>query len=125
VLFMDDEEHIRKMTEALLTRLGLDVTAVRDGDEAVQRYTEACRADRPYDLVMMDLTVPGGKGGRDAMQEILQVNPTARGIVSSGYSSDPVMANFRSHGFCGMLAKPYRISELSRTLREVLVSQKK
>ncbi|MEO7415003.1 MAG: PAS domain S-box protein [Opitutaceae bacterium] len=120
VLFMDDEEHIRKMTEALLTRLGLQVTAVCDGDEAVLRYKEARETTCPFDLVMMDLTVPGGKGGRDAMREILQVDPSARGIVSSGYSSDPVMANFRSHGFRGMLAKPYRISELSRTLREVL-----
>jgi PAS domain S-box-containing protein len=125
VLFMDDEDHIRKMTEALLTRLGLEVTAARDGDEAVRRYTEANGAGRPFDLVMMDLTVPGGKGGRDAMQEILKIDPAARGIVSSGYSSDPVMANFRSHGFCGMLAKPYRISELSRTLREVLISPRK
>ena len=125
VLFMDDEEHIRKMTEALLTRLGLEVTAVRDGDEAVLRYKQARESTHPFDLVMMDLTVPGGKGGRDAMKEILQVDPAARGIVSSGYSSDPVLANFRSHGFRGMLAKPYRISELSRTLREVLTDEGK
>jgi DNA-binding NarL/FixJ family response regulator len=93
---------------------------VRDGDEAVLRFKQARDTAQPFDVVMMDLTVPGGKGGRDAMQEILKVDPAARGIVSSGYSSDPVMANFRAHGFRGMLAKPYRVADLSRTLREVL-----
>lgn len=123
ILFMDDEEHIRKMTEALLTRLGMQVESVRDGDEAVQRYRIARDTENPFDVVMMDLTVPGGKGGCVAMQEILEIDPTARGIVSSGYSSDPVMANFRAHGFRGMLAKPYRVSDLSRTLREVLAEK--
>jgi CheY-like chemotaxis protein len=120
VLFMDDEEPIRMMTQALLERLGLDVKVTADGDEAVQEYATARSAGQPYDVVIFDLTVPGAMGGAAAMREILKIDPAARGIVSSGYSSDPVMANFRAHGFRGSVPKPYRIADISRTLREVM-----
>lgn len=75
---------------------------------------------RPFDAVIMDLTVPGAMGGAAAMKEILKLDPTARGIVSSGYSSDPVMANFREYGFLGSVPKPYRVKDFAQTLREVL-----
>lgn len=122
VLFMDDEEPIRTMTKALLERLGLDVKVTSDGDEAVREYASARSAGQPFDVVVFDLTVPGAMGGADAMREILKMDPTAKGIVSSGYSSDPVMANFRAHGFRGSVPKPYRMSDFSRTLREVMNS---
>jgi PAS domain S-box-containing protein len=120
VLFMDDEEPIRTMTQALLTRLGLQVKVTSDGDEAVREYVTAKTAGEPFDVVIFDLTVPGAMGGADAMREILKVDPAAKGIVSSGYSSDPVMANFRAHGFRGSVPKPYRITDIARTIREVL-----
>ena len=120
VLFMDDEEPIRIVTKALLDRLGLEATLTADGGEAVREYAAARISGRPYDLVVVDLTVPGGMGGAEAMREILKLDPAARGIVSSGYSSDPVMANFRAHGFRGSVPKPYRIADFARTLREVL-----
>ncbi len=123
VLFMDDEEPIRMMTKTLLERLGLEVDVASDGDAAVQAYAAARGNGRPYDVVVFDLTVPGGMGGADAMREILKMDPTAKGIVSSGYSSDPVMANFHAHGFRGSVPKPYRMADFSRTLREVLNSQ--
>jgi PAS domain S-box-containing protein len=123
VLFMDDEEPIRMMTKTLLERLGLEVKVAADGDEAVREYAAARENGQPYDVVVFDLTVPGAMGGADAMREILKMDPMAKGIVSSGYSSDPVMANFQAHGFRGSVPKPYRMSDFSRTLREVLNGQ--
>jgi CheY-like chemotaxis protein len=120
VLFMDDEEPIRVMTQTLLERLGLQPTLTSDGGEAVRQYVLARMSGQPFDVVIMDLTVPGAMGGAAAMKEILKLDPTARGIVSSGYSSDPVMANYREHGFRGSVPKPYRVADFARTLREVM-----
>ncbi|MEO6245665.1 MAG: PAS domain S-box protein [Opitutaceae bacterium] len=123
VLFMDDEEPIRLMTKALLERLGFDVMLTANGAEAVREYAEARIAGKPFDVVVFDLTVPGGMGGADAMREILKIDPAAKGIVSSGYSSDPVMANHRAHGFRGSVPKPYRIADFSRTIRDVILDE--
>ncbi len=120
VLFMDDEETIRTLALSLLSRLGVEVTAVADGAAAVQEYVQARDAGAPFRLVIMDLTVPGGMGGREAMQELLRIDPHVRAIVSSGYSSDPVLSNYRAHGFRGMVPKPYRFSDLARTIRTVM-----
>jgi CheY-like chemotaxis protein len=120
VLFMDDEEPIRDMANALLKRLGFDVLTVVDGHEVLRAYAEAMTAGQRFDLVIMDLTVPGGMGGKEAMTELHKLDPLVRGIVSSGYSSDPVMANYKAHGFNGMVAKPYRLTDLAKTIRSVL-----
>ena len=120
VLFMDDEEPIRLMVSALLERLGFQVMLAVDGQEAISRYFEAMAAHARFDLVIMDLTVPGGMGGREAMLELRKRDPGVRGLVSSGYSSDPIMANYRAHGFNGMLAKPYRLTELAKAIRAVM-----
>jgi PAS domain S-box-containing protein len=120
VLFMDDEAPIRKMAAVLITRLGLEVELAADGAEAVQRFKTANDAGRPFDLVVMDLTVPGGMGGREALEELRSIDPGVKAIVSSGYSSDPVLANFRSYGFRGMVAKPYQVDDFMNVLRDVL-----
>jgi len=120
VLFMDDEETIRRMAQALLDRLGFEVVTVSDGAAAVARYTEAMASGRPFRVVVMDLTVPGGMGGKQAMEELLKVDVNVRAIVSSGYSSDPVLANHHAHGFRGVVAKPYRIADLARVMRTVI-----
>ncbi|MDF3059716.1 MAG: hypothetical protein K0R17_3931, partial [Rariglobus sp.] len=120
VLFMDDEEPIREMAEALLKRLGFEVTCVSDGHEVMRVYGEAMHNGSRFDLVIMDLTVPGGMGGKEAMAELHKIDPSVKGIVSSGYSSDPVMANYRSYGFRGMVAKPYRLTDLAKAIRSVL-----
>jgi DNA-binding NarL/FixJ family response regulator len=119
---MDDEEPIRLMTKTLLERLGLEATMTCEGGEAVREYAIAQVDGRKYDLVIMDLTVPGAMSGADAMREILKIDPSARGIVSSGYHSDPVMANYRAYGFRGMVPKPYRLSDFARAIREVMQS---
>jgi len=120
VLFMDDEEPILRMAEKLMKRMGLEYETVPDGATAVKRYAAAKEAGKPFDLVVMDLTIPGGMGGREAISVLRAYDPAVKAIVSSGYSSDLAMADFRKHGFRGMVAKPYDISELASVIRGVL-----
>jgi PAS domain S-box-containing protein len=120
VLLMDDEEGIRTMAAQLLRRIGFSVAAVADGEAAVNAYREALGEGRRFDLVIMDLTVPGGMGGLECMRELMQFDPQVRAIVSSGYSSDPVMSDHRSYGFAGMIPKPYRITDFAKVIRQVL-----
>lgn len=120
VLFMDDEETIRSMASTLLQRMGFEVEAVADGAAAVKAYTEAFGTSKAFTLVITDLTVPGGMGGREAMERLLELDPNVKAIVSSGYSSDLVMADFKAYGFKGMVPKPYRITDLAKTIRQVL-----
>lgn len=120
VLFMDDEESICRMVTTLLEKMGFSVTAVREGGAVLREYTRAQQSGRPFDVVLMDLTVPGGMGGRDAMEALRQMDPGVKAVVSSGYSSDPVLANYREHGFRGRVVKPYRAADLAKVLREVM-----
>ena len=122
VLFMDDEQIIRDMAVMLLQRFGLTVDCEVDGAEAVAKYRTALAAGSRYDLVIMDLTVPGGMGGLAALGQLREIDPAAKAVVSSGYSSDPVLANYRAYGFAAVIAKPYEVSEFSRVLHEVLAS---
>ncbi|HEX2860511.1 MAG TPA: ATP-binding protein, partial [Lacunisphaera sp.] len=120
VLFMDDEEIIRDMAAGLLRRFGLSVDCAVDGAEAVEKYRAAAAGGSKYDLVIMDLTVPGGMGGLAALGKLREIDAAVKAVVSSGYSSDPVLANYRAHGFVAVVAKPYESHEISRVLREVL-----
>ncbi len=120
VLLMDDEEAIRTMAAQLLKRIGFVVETAADGAAAVEAYRVAMAESRRFDLVIMDLTVPGGMGGMEAMKRLLELDPSVRAIVSSGYSSDPVMSDFRGHGFSGMIPKPYRITDFAKVIRQVL-----
>jgi PAS domain S-box-containing protein len=120
VLFMDDEEIIRKMAIQMLRALGFEVDCAVEGKEAVEIYRAAHARGEPHVLVIMDLTVPGGYGGREAIAELRAIDPHVRAIVSSGYSSDPVLANYRAHGFCGVLAKPYQLEDFLNAIREAL-----
>ena len=120
VLFMDDEEPIRGMAGIFMQRLGFECETATDGAEAVRKYQEALQAGRRYELVVMDLTVPGGMGGREAMEHLRRLDPGVRAIVSSGYSRDPVMANHRAHGFKAVLPKPYGLEQLRKTMNDVL-----
>jgi PAS domain S-box-containing protein len=120
VLVMDDEEIIRDVTGKMLTRLGYEAMFARDGMEAIEAYWKAHTAGVPFDIVIMDLTIPGGMGGKEAIQRLREVDPQVKAIVSSGYSNDPVMANFAHYGFVDVMAKPYKIQDLSQVLHRVL-----
>jgi PAS domain S-box-containing protein len=122
ILVMDDEEIIRKLLDDVLTRAGYEVVLTKNGAEAIDRYTEAKESGQPIDAVILDLTIPGGMGGEEAMKKLLQIDPEVKGIVSSGYANDPVMAEYKKHGFSAMVAKPYKMSELRETLHSVLKS---
>jgi PAS domain S-box-containing protein len=120
VLLMDDEEAIRMMASQLLMRIGFQVETAADGAIAVEVYRKALAEGRRFDLVITDLTVPGAMGGLDCMRELVRIDPKVRAIVSSGYSSDPVMSDHRAYGFAGMIPKPYRITDFAKTIRRVL-----
>jgi signal transduction histidine kinase/CheY-like chemotaxis protein len=120
VLLMDDEEAIRLATAALLQRLGIEAVVANDGAQVLREYAAARAAGRPYDLVILDLTVPGGMGGRETMEQLLRMDPQVRALVSSGYSNDPVLAHYRAHGFLGMVPKPCDIEELARVIHAAL-----
>ena len=123
ILLMDDEVTVRKAASKMMETCGYEVDTVPDGRNAVEKYAEAQDNDRPYDLVILDLTVPAGMGGKKTVQEILSIHPDARVIVTSGYSSDPVLANYADYGFCGKLAKPFEMETLKREISRVLVGE--
>jgi CheY-like chemotaxis protein len=118
VLVMDDEEVIRRVAGRMLSLAGHEAAFAADGAEAVRAYQAARQAGRPFDLVIFDLTVPGGMGGKEALQELLAIDPGVRAIASSGYSSDPIMGNPRAYGFRVSLPKPYDIPDLMRVVEE-------
>lgn len=122
VLVMDDEELVRDMAIGILEHLGCEPLGARDGAEAIRMYADAAKEGNPFDLVVMDLMIPGGMGGKEAAKEILRMYPEARLVVSSGYSADPVMADHAAYGFRGMLPKPYRVEDFDRLLRRVLAA---
>jgi signal transduction histidine kinase/ActR/RegA family two-component response regulator len=120
VLVLDDEPMVRDILARMLTTWGFSVEAVADGQRAVERYVEELRKGAPFDLLIMDLTIPGGMGGLKATAEIHAHDPDALAIVASGYSDDPTMANYREAGFAAALAKPFNRTELAQVLNAVL-----
>ena len=120
ILIMDDEEMIRKLASELLTYLGYEVDFAQDGSEAVQRYKQAMKSRKPFDAVILDLTVKGGMGGKEAIRELSKIDPRVVAIVSSGYCNDPGITDFAQYGFCGVVTKPYTMSELGEKLNQVI-----
>jgi CheY-like chemotaxis protein len=120
ILVMDDDEAVRDASKKILTALGYDVVLAQDGKKAIEAYQEAMATGKPFHAVIMDLTIPGGMGGKEAVAKLLELDPNARAIVSSGYSNDTVMEQFRKFGFKGVLTKPYRIKDFSETVYRVI-----
>ena len=120
VLLMDDEEMILEVAGQMLRYMGFGVEPVRSGEEALESYRRARREGEPFDLVILDLTVAGGMGGEDAVRRLREIDPSVRAVVSSGYSNNPVMSDYRRFGFDGVVAKPYRIEQLQTVIDQVL-----
>ncbi|MCP4342281.1 MAG: response regulator, partial [Desulfobulbaceae bacterium] len=120
VMVMDDEEMIREIVQKQLSILGHDAVLVADGEEAINKYQELQDSDTPVDLVIMDLTIPGGMGGREASKKLLQIAPETKIIVASGYSNDPLMANYSEYGFSAAVAKPFDLARLKKAIEESL-----
>ncbi|MBF0557380.1 MAG: transporter substrate-binding domain-containing protein [Nitrospirae bacterium] len=122
ILVMDDESIVRDTAGEMLTALGYEIEFANDGGKAIELYAKAIREKQPFDAVMMDLTIPGGMSGKDAVKKLLEIDAAAKVIVSSGYSTDPIMSNYKEYGFKGVITKPYNISQVSQTISKVLAS---
>ena len=120
ILVMDDDEMVRNFVSRVLKSFGNEVEVVRDGAEAIELYRKAMDSGKPFDVVILDLTIPGGMGGKKAIKKLLEIDPDAKAVVSSGYSNDPVVSNFEEYGFKGNISKPYRLKELKKVLNEVM-----
>lgn len=120
ILVVDDENPVLELATGMLKKLGYEPEDAADGAEAVEKYRAALAAGRAFDAVLMDLTIPGGMGGREAVGQLLELDPGARVVVSSGYSQDPVMGDFEKHGFVDVLPKPFVITQLGQVLKRVL-----
>jgi CheY-like chemotaxis protein len=120
VLVMDDEEMVREFLGRMLSRLGYEADFASDGSQAIEKFVQAHEADQAFDAVILDLTIPGGMGGKEAMQGLLKIDPQVKAIVSSGYSDDPIMSDFQKYGVSDVIAKPYRVAELSKILQRVI-----
>ena len=120
ILVMDDEQSVREVVGEMLKAVGYEYELAKNGSEAVELYKRALDKGRPFDAAIMDLTIPGGLGGKEAMKKLIEIDPKVKAIVASGYFSDPVMADFKAYGFTGVITKPYDLQTLSRTLRTVL-----
>lgn len=120
ILVMDDESRLRKLLCHMLEQIGCRADAAADGAEAIALYKQAMAGKDPYDVVLLDLTVRSGMGGKAAMAELMKIDPGVRAIISSGYLQDPILADYRSFGFSASLAKPYQVEELRSVLLELL-----
>jgi CheY-like chemotaxis protein len=120
ILVMDDAKAVRDVTGAMLSHIGYDVEFAVDGREAIALYGEAKQSDEPFDAVILDLTVQGGMGGKEAIQLLLAVDPRIRAIISSGYSGDPIMSEYHEYGFKAAVLKPYKMEELEDILERLI-----
>ncbi len=119
ILVMDDEETVCRLIEAVLSVLGYHVTCTGNGDEAVREYANAMKS-RPFDVVVLDLTVPKGMGGRECLQHLRSIDPNVKAVVSTGYWNDPMVSDFSSYGFVGAILKPCTLEMMEKTLLEAM-----
>lgn len=124
VLVMDDEMFIREIMRDMLAELGYDFDSAENGDEAIRLYQDSLRAGIPFDIVILDLTIPSGMGGKECMEILKEISPAIKAIVSSGYSNDPVIANYRDYGFSSVLPKPFDINDLKIVLNRLMAESK-
>ncbi len=120
ILVMDDQQAIRDLLYSELSEIGYQVEVSSDGAEAIEKYSKAIQSGKPFDTVILDLTIPGGMGGKEAISKLLEIDPNGRVIASSGYSNDPIMSDYKTYGFSAVIRKPYNVTEMETTLKNVL-----
>jgi CheY-like chemotaxis protein len=120
VLVMDDEEMLRNLADQMLNRLGYDIETAKNGSEAIELYKQAMNAGKPFDAVILDLTIKGGMGGKGAVKALLKIDPQVKAIVASGYSNDPVITDFKQYGFMDALVKPHTMEDLGNALDKIM-----
>jgi CheY-like chemotaxis protein len=121
ILVMDDEQVVREVCGRILEHMGnKEVMFASDGTEAIELYQQAHNEGKPFDAVIMDLTIAGGMGGKEAIKQLLRLYPDAKVIVSSGYASDPIMSNYKKYGFKGVIAKPFTTEQMGDVLSNIL-----
>ena len=118
---MDDEEDVRTSTGAALGRLGYTVVLVESGAKAIEIFCQSADEGRPFDVVILDLTVHSGAGGKETVSRLKRIDPSVKAVVSSGYANDAVMTEYAEFGFSGKLAKPYTMEDLGRVIKSVLL----
>ena len=123
ILLMDDRESIRDMVGEMLSYFGYEVEATGEGSEAIDLYKKAKKAGQSFDAVILDLTIPGGMGGEEVIQKLLEIDPQVKAIASSGYSNDPIMSEYKQYGFSKVVTKPYDVRKLSEILHKVINNQ--
>src|SRR5208282_1662691 len=120
VLLVDDEDIILDVSREVLQFLGYDAAFAKEGASAIELYAQEKEAGRPFDLVIIDLSIPEGMGGQATIEKLRSYDPQVKAIVSSGYANDPVVQDFSSYGFSGRLTKPYRINEMKTMLENMI-----
>lgn len=120
ILIMDDEEMVCEIAGQIFDYLEYDVVTTKDGAEAIRVYQERFEQKNPFDMVVMDLNIPGGIGGKEAVKDILEIDSSAKVVVSSGYSNDPLMTNYSDYGFSGVLAKPFEVASVETLIKDIL-----
>lgn len=123
ILIMDDEDIVLNVLSGMLKKIGYEVVSARDGGEALNKYQIAHGNGQPFEAVILDLTVPGGLGGQETMEILKKIDPRVKVIVSSGYSDNPIMADYEKYGAHGVISKPYRIPELSKVIHDVIAKK--
>lgn len=120
ILLMDDEQIILDVTREVLAFLGYEVVFAQDGQVALDLYKQEMSGPAPFDVVILDLSIPEGMGGREAIQKFRELDPAVKAIVSSGYSNDPVVMEYERYGFSGKLTKPYKITDMKEILERLV-----
>ena len=120
ILFMDDEAALRNLAQAFFSAFGYDYELTEEGSAAIASFRKAREKNEPFDLVILDLTVPGGMGGRDVGSELLRLDPQLKIIVTSGYSHDEVISDYQNYGFKGRIIKPFTVKDMINEINRVL-----
>ena len=117
---MDDEDLVRNIAGKVLKYLGYEVKFSKDGEDAIEQFKKARKSEKPFDAVILDLTIPGGMGGKETIEKLREIDKGIKAIISTGYTDDPIISNYRDYGFSGVVSKPYTTEELSEVLHNVL-----